>query len=430
MCGCSRLALACQRSYLMPFIFEAAQEAGIDLVLIHDVSEAPPPPGLPAVTDVWSLPVFEDPDAALDEFSRMARSKGIGGIMTLREEAVIWVARAAQAIGTPGIPVDVARLARNKYRMRTAFARAALRTPGFARVASPRERAVVDEIGYPVVVKPLAGWGSAGVMLARDGDELEQMVDAVLQVQCRDLEKYYQGQGDQGLVVERYLEGTEHVVECFVDSQGVHVMAVGDKGRPVGPWFEETIYRLRDDVDSAVVASLCEAAVAGVKALGITQGPAHVEMRLDQDGMPFILEIGARIGGSGVSHFIVQQGTGVSFAALCMKAALGLDTPRLPDIVPVRKVSANYIIPLRGSGVFKGFRGMEHVKAHGSTKCVISFFDVGRQVPEPPAFGGYPGFVFSVHDSQASAREYHQWLDEVLSNVWEKRVPAEMHKGP
>ena len=407
----------------MSFVFEAAQAAGIRLVLIYDSSESEPPHGLPGVVGYWRLPVFEDPSAALKEFVDGAETRGIGGVMTLREEAIIWTAEAARRLGTPGISPAVAALVRNKYRMRQALAQAGLRTPTFAHINDPGDISSVESLGFPLVIKPLAGWGSAGVMLARSVEDLHERIRTVWAVQERDLSRFYEKTDTPGLVVEQYLPGKEFVAECFVDCDGVHVMAVGDKGHPQGPWFEETIYRLREDLDSVQVMALREAACAGVKALGITMGAAHVEMRLDAEGLPYVIEIGARIGGSGVSHFIVEQGTGVSFAGLCMSAALGLPTPQLPDALPVRKISANYIIPLQGAGRFCGFIGMDAVRQHSETVRVLTFFESGHVVPPPPAFGGYPGFIFSVHPSQAAAQAYHRWLDETLRNEWQDVSP-------
>ena len=308
--GDAALALVCHRNHRMSFVFEAAQTAGIRLVLIYDSSESEPPHGLPGVVGYWRLPVFEDPDAALKEFVDGAGTRGLGGVMTLREEAIIWTAEAARRLGTPGIPPAVAALVRNKYRMRQALAQAGLRTPTFAHINDPGDISSVESLGFPLVIKPLAGWGSAGVMLARSVEELHERIRTVWAMQERDLSRFYEKTDTPGLVVEQYLPGKEFVAECFVDGDGVHVMAVGDKGHPQGPWFEETIYRLREDLDSVQVMALREAACAGVKALGITMGAAHVEMRLDAEGLPYVIEIGARIGGSGVSHFIVEQGTG------------------------------------------------------------------------------------------------------------------------
>lgn len=151
----------------MSFVFEAAKAAGIRLVLIYDSSESEPPHGLPGVVGYWRLPVFEDPSAALKEFVDGAETRGIGGVMTLREEAIIWTAEAARRLGTPGISPAVAALVRNKYRMRQALAQAGLRTPTFAHINDPGDISSVESLGFPLVIKPLAGWGSAGVMLAQ-----------------------------------------------------------------------------------------------------------------------------------------------------------------------------------------------------------------------------------------------------------------------
>lgn len=414
-----KLALVCHRNAKLSFVFEAARAAGIDLHLIHDPTESVPR-GLPAVTDTWCLPVFDEPDLALQAFAAGYQDRGIGGVLTLREEAIIWTAQAAKHIGTPGIEPQVAARARDKYAMRQTFASAGLRSPAFVRVADPTALAEAMSLGFPLVVKPISGWGSTGVMLAQSAPQLPGLVNAVWDVQSNHLARFYDKGEAIGLVVEQYLPGKEFVVECFVDQDGVHIMAVGDKGQPAGPWFEETIYRQRLDLDNPLIKALCDNARAGVKALGITMGAAHVELRLDAQDQPHVIEIGARIGGSGVSHFIVEQSTGVSFVELCMRAALGLPTPSLPPVLTARKVAANYIIPLRGAGRFQGFAGLEQVKRHRASARVITFFEAGHVAPPPPAFGGYPGFIFSVHDSDEAARDYHAWLDQVLWVVWDQ----------
>lgn len=100
-----------------------------------------------------------------------------------------------------------------------------------------------------------------------------------------------------------------------------------------------------------------------------------------------------------------------------MKAALGLPTPALPDVLPAARVAANYIIPLRGDGRFNGFSGLEKVAEHPETARIVTFSRQGI-FHHPPAFGGYPGFIFSVHASDEAASAYHQWLDASLSINW------------
>lgn len=52
------LALVCQRNAKLPFIFEAAQAANIELVMIYDTAESAPTQRPAAVTSTWQLPVF------------------------------------------------------------------------------------------------------------------------------------------------------------------------------------------------------------------------------------------------------------------------------------------------------------------------------------------------------------------------------------
>ncbi|EGH18231.1 hypothetical protein Pgy4_35298, partial [Pseudomonas savastanoi pv. glycinea str. race 4] len=67
---------------------------------------------------------------------------------------------------------------------------------------------------------------------------------------------------------------------------------------------------------------------------------------------------------------------------------------------------------------FSGFLGLNKVEQHPETARVVTFFKAGHISPPPPAFGGYPGFIFSVHSCEEAANAYHQWLDDTLSVSW------------
>ena len=69
------------------------------------------------------------------------------------------------------------------------------------------------------------------------------------------------------------------------------------------PWVYIAPAQLKEETRLAIVKEVTGA----VSALGIHQGPAHTELRLDKDGTPYVIEVGARIGGSGVSHYIVVK---------------------------------------------------------------------------------------------------------------------------
>ncbi|WP_455465528.1 hypothetical protein [Bartonella sp. B39] len=105
-----------------------------------------------------------------------------------------------------------------------------------------------------------------------------------------------------------------------------------------------------------------------------------------------------------------------------MNAALAEQSLELPDVLPAEKVAANYIIPLRGHGRFSEFSGLDKVAQNPLTARIIIFFETDHISPPPPAYSGYPGFIFSVYTSNEEVRDYHKWLDETFSIIWKGHV--------
>src|SRR5262249_57145740 len=94
-----------------------------------------------------------------------------------------------------------------------------------------------------------------------------------------------------------------------------------------GPYFEETIYvtpaRLPADVQTAIGAEAHWAA----RALGLTEGPIHAELRVN-DGGPWVVEIAARTIG-GLCSRTLRFGAGLSLQELVIRHPLPLQPPSL-----------------------------------------------------------------------------------------------------
>lgn len=277
------------------------------------------------MVDVLPLDVEGDPAAALAALGERHKNVPFDGITTLYDPAVPFVAEAAEALGLPGLGSGTARAVQDKRIMRRRLAEAGLNVPGFVVLDDPGTPADATGLDFPVVVKPANGFSSLGVTKADSAERLGAVVDEVWQV-CRS--KLHQV---TGLVVEEFLDGPELAVESFAHRGTVQVLTVGYKGEPVGPHFEEGVYRapalLPPHVQDAVVREV----VAAHSALGVTDGPTHTELRLRGGERPYLLELGARIGGSGVSHYIAEHVTGADLAADALRLAAGLAPCSLPD---------------------------------------------------------------------------------------------------
>jgi len=413
-----RLGLVGQPACAPPFVFDAAVAEGIDLICLTAPGESASA-GRPAVRGSICLDLFGAPERALDRLAAAAPGLGLDGLVTLREEAVVWTARAAERLGLPGLVPEAAEAACDKAAMRARFAAAGLNRPPH-RVLDPADPPVLsDGMGFPVVVKPALGSASRGVLRVDDPAGLAAAVTRVRAL----------GQGGAAVLVEGYVDGPELVVEAFAVAGRIHVLAIGVKGRVDGPTFEEIGYLVPAPLSPAVEAAVIAEVAGGMAALGLTEGPGHCELRLAGGTVPVLLEIGARLGGGGITAFTVEAATGVCPARMTLRRALGLapapspglgpgPQEHLPARLPVRAAAGVWSIPLGGHGQLDRFDGIDAVRAHPDTRHLLTFLESGALVRPYPEGGAYLGFVLSQHDSVMAGRAYHQWLDETLIARW------------
>jgi len=402
----------------LPWVFESATRAGLELVLVPRPDESVDPYRLPpAVREVLPLNIEADPDAALSVLRERYAASPFDGVMTLYDPLVPFVADVAEALGLNGIGSATARAVQDKRLMRQRLCDAGLNVPRFVTLDDPSQWELALHLSFPAVVKPAGGYSSLGVTKVDRAEDLKPTVAQVGDI-CRD-----KLGGAMGLVVEEFLDGPEIAVESLAYEGAVTVLSVGDKGEPVGPHFEEGIYRapaaLPDDVLAAIVDEVTKAHAA----LGVSTGPTHTELRLRSGRTPHLLELGARIGGSGVSHYITQHVTGVDLAAEALRIAAGL-APQLATsadtVQPTGVCAANYIVPTGGSGRITSISGLEELSDDDRVDHVIQMLHPGDVVRPYPDFTGYPAFVLSHHDSDADARDFHRSLETSIRVGYEQ----------
>ena len=144
---------------------------------------------------------------------------------------------------------------------------------------------------YPCVLKPLGLSASRGVIRANDDSEFAaafRRIKALLEHE----------EISDSIQVERFIPGREVALEGIVTGGRLDVVAVFDKPDPLdGPFFEETIYVTPSRQPESVQTAIVETTGQAIGALGLTDGPVHAEMRVNDRGV-WMLEVAARpIGG-------------------------------------------------------------------------------------------------------------------------------------
>ena len=121
-----------------------------------------------------------------------------------------------------------------------------------------------------------------------------------------------------------------------------------------------------------------EAAIKGVKALGIDWAATHAELRLTSRG-PMLMEIGARLGGDYIATELVPRSTGIDMVEGAINLALG----RVPDLTPRHKprgAAIRYFTPPPGR--VTNIIGLDKVHSMPGVKIVDLGIHVGDIVRE------------------------------------------------
>ncbi|MET9956440.1 ATP-grasp domain-containing protein [Streptomyces sp. NPDC006339] len=269
---------------------------------------------------------LNDSAALLAAGRALAERHDLGGVVTWDEWNLVPTARLARALGLPSNSVEVTRGCRNKATARTLFAR-----HGVPSASSMTARSLVEAglatmtLGYPAVIKPTAFAGSIGVIRVNRPEELPAAFEFASAGASRSRE-------DTAVLVEEYLDGPEVSVECVTHRGETTAVAVTRKQLGPAPYFEEIGHTV--DAADPLLAQVAPVAAAAVKALGLTHGVQHVEMRL-VDGRPRLIEVNARIGGDMIGH-LVRLATGIDLP----RAAADLACGREPDLTQTHRGAA------------------------------------------------------------------------------------------
>jgi D-alanine-D-alanine ligase len=269
-------------------VAEALRERGHEVTLI-DPSVTPPEAAL-----------FRDIDVA---FLALHGRNG--------EDGTIQSVLDRMGVVFTGSGADAARLAFSKSASKERFFQCGVPTPVYVLVhesdGAQRCRELADRIGFPLVVKPDSQGSSLGVSIVDRPEELP----AALRHSFR-----YDSFG----LLEQAIEGTEWTLPLF-DDETLPLIQIGTR-RDFFDFvakYEDpaTEYRFEFAESRAAIASIVDAGRRAALAIG-TKGLARVDLRLDSEGRPWVLEVNTIPGFT--EHSLLPKATahaGMNFGELC-----------------------------------------------------------------------------------------------------------------
>jgi D-alanine-D-alanine ligase len=242
-------------------VAEALRERGHEVTLI-DPAATPPEAAL-----------FRDVDVAfLALHGRNGEDGTIQGV--LDRMGVVFTGSGAEA----------SRLAFSKSASKERFFQCGVPTPVYVLVhetdGAQRGRELADRIGFPLVVKPDSQGSSLGVSIVRSSDALSAALE-----RCFGYDSF--------ALFERAVTGTEWTLALF-DDEPLPLIQISTPREffDFTAKYEDpaTEYCFEFAESRAAVGSLVDAGRRAAQAVG-TKGLARVDLRLDQEGRPWVLEV-------------------------------------------------------------------------------------------------------------------------------------------
>ncbi len=351
--------------------------------------------GIPFADEYFNVSTID-----ADGVSDVAKQFKPHGIMTLATDMPMRsVAKAAACCGLSGISMDTAVKATDKGEMIKAFEACGVEHPWYYIVGDEKElESLENTITYPCIMKPTDSSGSRGVVLLENATML------------KDEFSYSRKQSRNGnIIIEEYLSGSEVSVEIMVIDGVVHVLQVTDKLTTGAPHFVEMGHSQPSRLGEENVAKIKDLASRAVLAVGIHNGPAHVEIMLTKNG-PKMIELGARMGGDCITTHLVPLSTGVDM----IKATIELSCGVLPDIgCKLQKGSAirYFSAPC---GIITDITGIEEAKKIAGVQEISFVKNIGDTSGEIGSSTDRIGFVICQGDS---AEEAVRICEKVLKTV-------------
>lgn len=247
------------------------------------------------LTDYLQVPRLLDEGDVVERVAAWVRGKAIDRIEANWEVMVLTAARLRERLGVPGMSVDTVRGFRDKQLMKERVAAAGVRVPRSARVRTAAEvQAAAEQLGYPLVIKPISGAGSADTYRVDSARDLEQVMARTQHV--------------KEVSVEEFVDGEEFTFDTVcVDGAPAFTNVAQYLPRPLiarsNEWISPVITTVRH-MNQPALANGIALGQRVLGALGMGTGFTHMEWFKKADGEVVFCEIGCRPGGA---HLVDQM---------------------------------------------------------------------------------------------------------------------------
>lgn len=298
----------------------------------------------------------------------VAKKEKIQAVLTDQLDAGVQTAAyVAEKMGLPGITSEVALKFTNKYIMRQEAKKIGVNVPYAVSVFKLEDALTLlnndPQLKFPLMMKPVDNAASKGVYKVKCIDDVIKKFES---------SKRYSGSGE--VIMERFIEGREYVVEAFTRDYEVKNLVVGHRDYfQIPDTFipNATVFIDADSANSDLEKRLKAINKALVTGYGLKFGITHGEYIYNEnEDRIYLVEIAARGGGVFISSDLIPGASGVNANDLLVREALGINERH--DI-KIEKGASAYFCYLTPRGTVTALNGVNEVEQINGV--IRAFFD-------------------------------------------------------
>jgi biotin carboxylase len=306
-----------------------------------------------------------DEARCVEELCRELRGRRIDRVESLWEPLMLLAARLREALGVPGLDVAATVPFRDKQAMKRKLDAAGIRTPRHAAARSAAECwQAAEQVGFPVILKPIAGAGSADTWRCDDPDELRAVLPRIAHVPV--------------VSVEEFVDGEEYTFDTVtIDGRIQYYNVAWYRPRPLiarsNEWISPQVIALRDP-DAPQLKDGVAMGYAVIGALAFESGFTHMEWYRTADGEVVFGEIGARPPGA---HQVDQMNYACDFDVF-REWARAVTVRRFDARIERCYNVATIFKRAQGQGTIRAIEGLEEIyRKYGATIAWNHLLPVG-----------------------------------------------------
>lgn len=253
--------------------------------------------------------------------SKRYKITGIGTIGT--NDAIISCKIISEKLGLDSLYDDVATLKTAVYKdhWRPILKKEGISIPQGTECCNIEEaKAFARTIGFPLIAKPPDSSGSKGINIVHNKRQLESAFHYAASFSL-----------SHKVILEEYIGHNSYEVESFVINGRVIYIGTGVRKLPsLGSKGVGLGCTVPDNLKKETQKKIQLINEKTVKTLDLRWGPVHIDMVLDREDNPYIIDIGPRLVGGPIGYINIPRTMGVDTLKAVIQQGMGI----CPEIKP------------------------------------------------------------------------------------------------